>query len=135
MFRYQNEVINTGIDFIDNPDGGGSDGDGTGDDITNRPQYSVTQTLQLVGVGQTATAVTTIVNGGVRFITVTNRGNGYTSSPQVAFSTSPGVTATGIATMIDAIVTGKLSDKTSASFIKLGTTSSAYASLLFSKPG
>lgn len=104
LFRYQNEVINTGIDFIDNPDGGGSDGDGTGDDITNRPQYSVTQTLQLVGVGQTATAVTTIVNGGVRFITVTNRGNGYTSSPQVAFSTSPGVTATGIATMIGGIV-------------------------------
>jgi hypothetical protein len=106
LFRYQNEVIDTGIDFIDNPDGGGSDGDGTGDNILDRPQYAVTQTLQLVGIGSTASASTTIVNGGVRFVTITNRGSGYNTSPTVAFSSAPsgGITATGIATMIGGIV-------------------------------
>jgi hypothetical protein len=104
LFRYENEVINTGIDFIDNPEG--IDGDGTGDDLTDRTQYTVTQTLQLVGIGSTASAVTTIVNGGVRFVTITNRGSGYKTPPTVAFSSSPfgGTTATGIATMISGIV-------------------------------
>jgi hypothetical protein len=105
LFRYGNEVIDTGIDFIDNPDGG-YDGDGTGDDLTDRTQYAVTQTLQLVGIGSTASAITTVVNGGVRFVTLTNRGSGYKTSPTVAFSSAPfsGVTATGIATMIGGIV-------------------------------
>jgi hypothetical protein len=40
-------------------------------------------------------------NGGVRLITITNRGNGYTSRPRVAISSAPsgGVTAVGIATL------------------------------------
>jgi len=106
LFRYENEIINTGIDFIDNPDGGGTDGDGTGDDVIDREQYSVTQTLQLVGIGSTATAITSTLNGGVRFVTITNRGSGYKTSPTVAFSSAPfgGITATGIATMISGIV-------------------------------
>jgi hypothetical protein len=106
LFRYQNEVINTGIDFIDNPEEIGGDGDGTGDDLTDRTQYAITQTLQLVGVGSTASAVTAVVNGGVRFVTITNRGSGYKTPPTVAFSTAPsgGTTAVGIATMIDGIV-------------------------------
>ena len=106
LFRYQNEIIDTGIDFIDNPDGGGFDGDGSGDNISDRPQYSVTQTLQLVGIGSTASATTIIVNGGVRFVTITNRGSGYKNSPIVSFSSAPlgGTTATGIATVIDGIV-------------------------------
>ncbi len=106
LFRYQNEIIDTGIDFIDNPDGGGFDGDGTGDDIGDRDQFAVTKTLQMVGIGQTATAVTSIVNGGVRFVSVSNRGSGYKSAPLVAFSSSPsnGLTAIGIATMIGGIV-------------------------------
>jgi hypothetical protein len=104
LFRYENEIINTGIDFIDNP--GGIDGDGTGDDLTDRDQYTVTQTLQLVGLGSTASAITTIVNGGVRFVTLTNRGLGYRTAPTVAFSSAPygGTTAIGIATMIGGIV-------------------------------
>jgi len=85
LFRYENEIINTGLDFIDNPDGGGYDGDGTNDNIDDRPQYSVTQTIQLVGLGMTATAYTNIVNGGVRFVTITNRGSGYTNAPIVGF--------------------------------------------------
>ena len=106
LFRYQNEIINTGLDFIDNPDGGGSDGDGSGDDLEGRPQYTVTQTLQLVGLGRTSTATTEIRNGGVRLVTVTNRGSGYKNSPTVSFSASPTFqgTATGIATMIGGIV-------------------------------
>lgn len=103
LFRYEDEVIDTGIDFIDNPLGP-TDGDGTGDDLDNREDYAVTQTLQLVGMGSTATAITSVVNGGVRFVTITNRGNGYRNAPTVAFSTSPGGTATGIATMIGGIV-------------------------------
>jgi hypothetical protein len=104
LFRYENEIINTGIDFIDNPTG--VDGDGTGDDLTDRDQYAVTQTLQLVGVGSTASAITSVVNGGVRFVTLTNRGSGYITAPTVAFSSAPygGITATGIATMIGGIV-------------------------------
>ena len=42
LFRYQNEIIDTGIDFIDKPDGGGFDSDGSGDNISDRPQYSAT---------------------------------------------------------------------------------------------
>jgi hypothetical protein len=104
LFRYENEVIDTGIDFIDNPEG--IDADGTGDDLTDRTQYTVTQTLQLVGIGSTASAVTGIVNGGVRFVTITNRGSGYKTSPVVAFSSAPfgGIPATGIATMIGGII-------------------------------
>lgn len=104
LFRYQNEVIDTGIDYIDNPTG--YDKDGTGDSLVDREQYAVTQTLQLVGIGQTATAITSLVNGGVRFVTITNRGSGYTNSPIVAFSSAPagGTTATGIATVIGGIV-------------------------------
>lgn len=104
LFRYENELINTGIDFIDNPEN--PDGDGTGDDLVDRTQYSVTQSLQLVGVGSTGSAITSIVNGGVRFVTITNRGSGYKTPPTVAFSSAPfgGSTATGIATMIGGIV-------------------------------
>lgn len=103
LFRYENEVIDTGIDFIDNHIGP-TDGDGSGDDMEDREDFSIVQTLQLVGMGVTASAVTSIVYGGVRFVTVTNRGNGYRNAPNVAFSTSPGSTATGIATMIGGIV-------------------------------
>jgi hypothetical protein len=106
LFRYENEIINTGIDFIDNPDGGGYDGDGTDDNISDRPQQSVTQTLQLVGIGSTASAIANIVNGGVRSVNIINRGSGYKTSPIVAFSSAPygRVTATGIATMLGGIV-------------------------------
>jgi hypothetical protein len=64
------------------------------------------QTLSMVGVGSTATAITGIVNGGVRFVNITNRGTGYTTSPNVSFSLPPqgGVQATGIASMISGIV-------------------------------
>lgn len=88
LFRYQDEIIDTGYDFID-------------ETVKNQ---IYTEIYQLVGIGNTATAVTSLVNGGVTSVTVTNRGDGYSSAPNVAFTTSPGFTATGIATMIGGIV-------------------------------
>jgi hypothetical protein len=90
LFRYEDEELNTDVDEID-------------DNILND---GYTQTLNLVGVGTTATAITGILNGAVRLITVTNRGRGYISLPQVAISSAPsgGLTAVGVATFIDTIV-------------------------------
>lgn len=58
------------------------------------------------GIGATATAIASIVNGGVRFITVTNRGGGYISTPIVGISSAPsgGMTATATAQMIGGVV-------------------------------
>ena len=90
LFRYEDEVIDTGIGDIDD----------------STAQDAAIQTLQLVGIGSTAVAITGIVNGGVRSVTLLNRGGNYTSAPTVAFSSAPfsGITATGIATMIGGIV-------------------------------
>jgi hypothetical protein len=90
LFRYQDEVIDTGIEDIDD----------------NVEDEGYIQTLTMVGVASTATATASIVNGGVRFVTVTNRGNGYTSAPRVAISSAPsgGLTAVGIATLIGGLV-------------------------------
>jgi len=90
LFRYEDEDLDTGVDFID---------DNVVDD-------GYIQTLTLVGTGVTATAITSVVDGGVRSIRVTNRGNGYTSTPQVAISSAPfgGINAVGVATMISSLV-------------------------------
>ena len=90
LFRYEDEIVDTNIDFID-------------DNIENEGYI---QTLQMIGIGSTATATATVVNGGVRYVTVTNRGTGYVEAPKVVFSAAPpgGVTATGVAVMISGIV-------------------------------
>ena len=92
LFRYEDEIIDTGIEFID--------------DSIDTDGYK--QILRLVGSGTTATAVATIFNGGVREVVITNRGSKYKFAPSVQFSNSPVVasnsTATGIATMIGGIV-------------------------------
>lgn len=99
LFRYEDEIIDTNIDEIDDllaPD-----------DIDNiSTVLGPIQTLTLVGTGITATAVTNIVSGGIRFITVTNRGGGYTSTPIVGISSAPpgGKTGVATATMIGGIV-------------------------------
>jgi hypothetical protein len=89
LFRYNNEIIDTEIEFID-------------DNIENE---GYVQTLTLVGLGSLPTAYTGLINGGVRYITVTNRGKGYTSTPIVAISSSPepNGSALGIATMINGL--------------------------------
>ena len=93
LFRYEDEVIDTGVSDIDDNISGTSDG--------TVPIGNI-QKLTMIGVGVTATATLGIVNGGVRFITVTNRGGGYTSVPKVGISSAPsgGKTASAIATMI-----------------------------------
>ena len=90
LFRYEDEVIETDIEQID-------------DNIVDQGYI---QTLTLVGSSSTAAASATIVDGGIRFVRITNRGNGYTSVPNVAISSAPsgGVTAVGVATMIGGLI-------------------------------
>jgi hypothetical protein len=98
LFRYEDEVIDTGVDEIDD--------NISGTDIDNSIAVGNIQKLTMVGLGVTATAITTIVNNGIRFITVTNRGGGYTSAPTIGISSAPvgGKTATASARMIGGIV-------------------------------
>jgi len=100
LFRYEDEVIDTDIDEIDNIVGGNSLNEEDNNPIGNLIN------LTMVGVGVTATATASIVNGGVRSIQVTNRGGGYTSVPSVGISSAPsgGKTATASAIMIDNVV-------------------------------
>jgi hypothetical protein len=100
LFRYEDGVIDTGVDFIDDVLSGSS---GSG---ISTISLGIVQKLNMIGAGVTATAITTMVNGGIRFFTVTNRGGGYTYAPRVAISSAPsgGVTGIGSATMIGGIV-------------------------------
>lgn len=112
LFRYQDEIINTGIDDVDmvigGPGGPGGPGSGDGDVSpgTDDILYGNILRLTMVGIAATATATTTIVNGGVRSVIVTNRGGGYTIPPTVGFSSAPsgGETATAVAEMIGGII-------------------------------
>lgn len=91
LYRLEaNDVLDTGIDGID----------------SNIVEEGYIQTLQMVGFGTTASAITSLIYGGVRFVTINNRGSGYSTAPTVAFSTAPngGVTAIGIASMLGGIV-------------------------------
>lgn len=99
LFRYEDEIIDTSIEEIDELISGDAN------DPERVPVGNI-MNLRMVGVGSTATAITSIVNGGVRYISVTNRGGGYTSVPNVAISSAPsgGKTATAIAQMIGGIV-------------------------------
>jgi len=98
LFRYEDEVIDVGIGEIDDTLNGGNITGEDSDGITTI--IGPTQTLTLVGVGITATALTAIINGGIRTITVTNRGGGYTSVPRVGISSAPSGGLTGIATAV-----------------------------------
>lgn len=88
LFRYEDEVIDTGVDDID-------------DEIE---QLGYIQTLSLIGagIGSAATGIASLcASGSVQVVTITNMGKEYSSAPQVAFSSAPagGVTATGIASI------------------------------------
>jgi len=92
LFRYEDEDINTSVSEID-------------DNIT---QEGYIQSLTMIGAGVTATATAAGIcaSGGVQFVTISNRGDGYTSAPQIKFSAAPsgGTTAVGIATLIGGLV-------------------------------
>ncbi len=94
LFRYENEIIDTGVSEIDDElqaiDGV------DGDLFLGR-----TQTLTMVGIASTATAVVgSVTNGSIRLIAVTNRGGGYNAPPRVAISSAPAGGVTGIASAI-----------------------------------
>ena len=75
LFEYEDEIIDTSIDAID----------------TQVADEGYITSLQLVGVGRTATAIAAI-NGFAGYIDhfyLNNDGSGYTSAPTVAISTSP----------------------------------------------
>jgi hypothetical protein len=86
LFEYEDEVIDTSIHEID----------------TQIQDEGYITTLNLIGIGRTATAFTNIGSGYVRQITLNNDGFGYTEPPLVSFSPSPpgGVTATAEAVTI-----------------------------------
>ena len=94
LFRYEDEVIDTGVDEIDDTLEGieGADGEeiliGAGG----------TQKLTLVGTAAQATASVGIINGGIQKIFLSNRGKGFTFAPRVAISSAPSGGLTGIAT-------------------------------------
>ena len=86
LFRYEDEVLDTGVDTID-------------DEID---QLGYIQTLTLIGAGRTATALATFcADGAVTQVNITNMGNGYTKQPIIGFSSAPagGVTAVGVASI------------------------------------
>ena len=92
LFRYEDEVIDTGVDEIDDTLEATEGVDGADYVI------GTTQKLTLIGDAVQATAETTQVHGGIQFVTVTNRGSGYKFAPRVAISSAPAGGVTGIAT-------------------------------------
>lgn len=89
LFRYEDEIIDTGIGNIDD----------------NVESQGYIQTYNMIGIGSSASAVTSLIYGGVRNVTITNRGEGYIGTPTVGFSSPEnGVAAVGIASMISGIV-------------------------------
>jgi len=83
LFEYEDEVIDTTIGEID----------------TQIKEEGYITTLQLIGIGQTATASALINSGYVREVFLNNDGNGYTSTPVIQFDDAPtgGSTATAVA--------------------------------------
>jgi len=73
LFEYEDEVIDTSIDEID----------------TQVQEEGYITTLNLIGLGRTATALTTIGTGYIREITLNNDGYGYTSIPTIGISSAP----------------------------------------------
>ena len=86
LFRYEDEVIDVGVDAVDE----------------TAVDKGYIQSLTLITDAVQATAITGIVTeGGLRKVTIENRGSDYTSSPRVAISSAPsgGTDAVGIATL------------------------------------
>jgi len=86
LYRYEDEVIDTGIETID-------------DEIA---QIGYIQTLNLIGAGRTATATAEhCSSGSISDIYISNMGKNFRSTPTVGFSSAPsgGTTAAGIASV------------------------------------
>tara|TARA_B100001059_G_scaffold148433_1_gene148293 strand:- start:611 stop:1999 length:1389 start_codon:yes stop_codon:yes gene_type:complete len=98
LFRYEDEVIDTGVEEIDDTLVG-SDTDGISESGSSTV-LGGSLTMTLVGTASTATAITGLINGGIRSITVGNQGALYSVAPTVAISSAPSSGITGIATAI-----------------------------------
>ena len=98
LFRLEDELIDTGIDEIDDVLVGGELTGETEDGISTLTGPS--QTLTLVGTGVTATAVISLFNGGIQNFVVSNRGSNYSSLPRVAISSAHSTGTTGIGTAV-----------------------------------
>ena len=82
LFRYEDEVIDTGVAEIDD-NLTGDNADGTSEDGLSTLLGS-SQTLTLVGTGATATAVVGYTtDGAIRLINISNRGGGYKNIPTI----------------------------------------------------
>ena len=81
LFRYEAEVIDTGVETID-------------DEVE---QLGYIATLTLIGAATTATATASYVStGGVQQIYMSNMGNGYQSQPLIGISSSPTASANAV---------------------------------------
>ena len=97
LFRYEDEVIDTGVAEIDDTLVG-DNADGTSEDGLSTLLGS-SQTLTLVGTGATATAVGGFnTEGSIRLINLSNRGGGYSAIPTIGVSSAPSGKVTGILT-------------------------------------
>lgn len=96
LFRYEDEIIDTGIAEIDDTLVG-SDSDGISESGSSTI-LGGTLTMTLVGTSTTATAITGIVDGAIRSITVGKQGAFYNVAPEVTISSAPDGGITGVAT-------------------------------------
>ena len=84
LFRYEDEVVDTGIGKIDD----------------NLVDFGYIQTLNMIGAAVTATATAGICTlGAVNLISISNMGKKYSYRPEIGISSSPGTTTVGIASI------------------------------------
>lgn len=95
LFEYEDEVIDTSIDEID----------------TQIQEEGYITTLNLIGLGRTATATASIGTGYIRQITLNNDGYGYTSQPVVSISSAPFGGTNAIAEAVTEVKSGFYSIK------------------------
>lgn len=114
LFRYEDEKINTSVEEIDDlVSGTGFYDDDSNNEVPmefkNVLVGNIT-TLTMVGTAVTASAVATVVNGGISSVTILNRGGGYTYPPTVGFSSAPegGTTASATVKLIGKIEYGNI---------------------------
>jgi hypothetical protein len=83
LFEYEDEVLDTSIDEID----------------TTIQDTGFITTLNLIGLGRTATATANLGDRYISEIFINNDGSGYTGTPIVSISTAPtgGINATAVA--------------------------------------
>lgn len=104
LFRYEDEIIDTSVEEIDDLISGT---DSYGDSSDNETPSGFGNilvgnmvNLTMVGAAITATATASIVNGGISSVSISNRGGGYTPyNTIVGFSSAPPGGKTAIATI------------------------------------